>query len=445
MTEKEQLKKCANDLRKTGAVKEALELYKQLWSETGDKFHGAGLLHCLRKLNLFNEAIPLADELVKKFLDFNWCKNEIVWTYIKGELDKLSDNEPLNKVLAIAEKTMGCKPEEIAAKTVVFKVLKYAKAANNWGIVNEWIVKIKPESLSKEPMVIDSAGKRGWSERAQWYNLRIKGLIEDNKTEEAIKINNEVIDQFPNQRKYFLRLKALALYRANDLPEAEEIYRGICGGFKAEWWLLHAYAKVVRDKGQSDDALKLMYRAANSHSKLETMVKLFADIGFLCKKMGKNVEARDHLILSKLIREKNGWLVDNVMQSAIQDLNMIVGNTASMSASEAVKICRAHWISLLGNKHCQKNSNRDHKEAGKRLTGKVSLGKADRPFCFILGENKESFFCFKSSLPSEIREGDKVEFTAVPSFDKKKGMESWKAVNVLKSLTSRTGRHTTQL
>ncbi len=431
MIDKEELKNRANELRKTGKTEEALELYKKLWSETGDKFDGAGLLHCLRKLNLFNEAIPLADDLVKKFSNFPWCKNEIVWTYIKGQLDKLSDNEPLNKVIAIAEKIMGCNPKEIAAKTVVFKVLKYAKAANDWDTVNEWVVKIKPESLGEEPRVIDSAGKRGWSEQAQWYNYRIKGLIEDNKTEEALKAIEEIIGKFPNQRKYFLHLKASAFYKANNLQEAERMYREICSGFKIDWWLLHAYARVLRDKGQGEEALKLMYRAANSHTKLEAMVKLFADIGFLCNKIGKNIEARNHLILSKLIREKNGWSVDNVIRSTIQDLNELIGNAdETIGTLEALKICRAHWASQLGDEHCQSNSNSRHMKARKRLIGKVNLGKADRPFCFIFSEGKESFFCFKSSLPSDIKNGDEVVFTAVPSFDKKKGVESWKAVNI---------------
>ena len=33
-----------------------LLLYRSLWKETGDKFDGAGLLHCFRKLELFNDS-----------------------------------------------------------------------------------------------------------------------------------------------------------------------------------------------------------------------------------------------------------------------------------------------------------------------------------------------------------------------------------------------------
>ena len=85
----------ANKLRKAGNFEEALPLYRNLWKETGDAFDGAGLLHCLRKLKLFDEAIIFADELIVKYSDFDWCQNEVIWTYIQGILDKINEEEPL--------------------------------------------------------------------------------------------------------------------------------------------------------------------------------------------------------------------------------------------------------------------------------------------------------------------------------------------------------------
>ena len=45
----------ANTLRKSKNFGKALDLYRNLWKETGDKFDGAGLLHCLRKLKIFDD------------------------------------------------------------------------------------------------------------------------------------------------------------------------------------------------------------------------------------------------------------------------------------------------------------------------------------------------------------------------------------------------------
>jgi len=41
-----------------------------------------------------------------------------------------------------------------------------------------------------------------------------------------------------------------------------------------------------------------------------------------------------------------------------------------------------------------------------------------------------TFYCSKNNLPSEISDGTKVVFDAIPSFDRKKQKESWKAVNI---------------
>ena len=66
----------------------------------------------------------------------------------------------------------------------------------------------------------------------------------------------------------------------------------------------------------------------------------------------------------------------------------------------------------------------------KGLTGKVNSIKDDLPFCFIYTNDKQSFFCSKSELPPKTSNGDDVIFDAIPSYDKKKGKDSWKAANI---------------
>jgi hypothetical protein len=64
------------------------------------------------------------------------------------------------------------------------------------------------------------------------------------------------------------------------------------------------------------------------------------------------------------------------------------------------------------------------------LKGKVKMGPSDRPYCFLLSDTRESYFCRKSDLPEGAADGVMLQFDAMPSFDKKKNQESWKAVNV---------------
>ncbi|GAI31414.1 unnamed protein product, partial [marine sediment metagenome] len=280
----------------------------------------------LRKLELFDEAIVLADELISKYPDFEWCRNEVIWTYIQGVLVKLSEEESLERVIETANRIMSLNPTDLAAKITVFKVLKLAKSSNHWEAVNEWVIKIAPNSLSTKPMTDDS-GREGWSDQSLWYNYRINGLIEKEDTKEAISIVDEILERFPKQRKFFLRLKALANYLLGNLPESERIYQNLSSDYRPDWWMLHEYAKVVRDIGRREDALKLMYQAASGHSKLESMVSLFVDIGILCKELGKYEEARAHLVLCKYVRNEKGWTVPEPIINTVNDLNKLFAIT----------------------------------------------------------------------------------------------------------------------
>ena len=421
-------KQQANELRKSGKYDKALLIYENLWSETGDAFDGAGLLHCLRKLGIYDKAIPFADELLVKYPTFEWCKKEFIWTYVNGKLDRLKDDEPIENILDIAQKMMSFNPDGLAAKKVVFKVLKAAKTSGKWEIVDEWIVKLNPDSLSTSPMT-NSLGREGWSDQSLWYNYRIRSLIEKGEINDALVVIDQIRDRFPKQNKFFLRLKALAYYKQDNLPEAEKIYQNLCDTPKPDWWMLHEYAKVKRDKGLQDEALKLMYRAINNQPKLEATVTLLVDIGNLCRELGKNEEARAHLSLCKYVRDEKQWSIPDTINRTIEQLNRIIGNSNEPSSlKEALSFCRNEWKIVLGETYLLPKKQKPRRE----ISGTIILGKADRPFCFIKGKENESFFCYKSDLPQEIKDGDRVLFNAVPSFDKKKNKESWKAVDIRK-------------
>lgn len=96
----------ANKLRQSGKFDEALLIYKQLWEQGGDKFDGSGYLHCLRNLRKLEEATVLADNLITKYANFDWCRNEVIWTFIQGRLNKLTDQEPLENVKSLAIRIM---------------------------------------------------------------------------------------------------------------------------------------------------------------------------------------------------------------------------------------------------------------------------------------------------------------------------------------------------
>ena len=115
---------------------------------------------------------------------------------ISGSLHQCDETEDLGRVVEIASEIMDLKPEGVAAKVIVFKVLKTAKAVDDWETINEWVAKIDPKNLSSQPMT-DNSGREGWSDQAVWYNYRLRGLIKKGEFDEASLLVDSILEEFP--------------------------------------------------------------------------------------------------------------------------------------------------------------------------------------------------------------------------------------------------------
>lgn len=371
----------------------------------------------MRKLDLYEDAIPLANELEQKCEALDWCRNEVIWVYTNGILKTFNENATLDEVLPIANRIMKLHPDGLAAKLVVFKVIKAAKNVSEWEVVNDWASKIDPKDLSTRPMK-DDRGKEGWCDQSLWYNYRLNGLYESKKFPEVVRIADEAIPKFTKEKRFFLRLKALALHKLGKTEDSIAIFDGLCKHPKTDWWLLKEYADVMKDFGEPEKAYELMRRAARQGQKLEMMVSLFSDFGFLCRELKKDEEGYCYLLLSKLIREKNSWKVQPDILSAIDQLKTeIEYETFHQDIKSLYQKGKSYWDDAPSVNE-------------ERMHGEVRLGSPEKPFCLIYTTDRKSHFCFKRDLPKNLKDGDRVSFRIVPSFDKKKNVQSSKAVDI---------------
>ncbi len=430
----------ANRLRQEGCYAAALSIYRDLWEETHDQYFAAGVLHCLRKERLFDQAIPLADDLFAQRPELAWCRVEITWTYIQGMIYKDDNDKAIDKTLDVAERVLELNSGETARNVVVLRVLKLANSSKRWNIINEWALRIDPASLSSDPRVVDGSGRTGWSDQALWYNYRIKGLIyggDSNDTSQARELADMALKLFPKEQRFFARLKARAEMQMGNLSESEDIYRSLCSN-NPEWWMLWEYSIAVRDQGRDDDALQLMYRATQACKSLKLMVKLLRDIGLLCLKMGRPEEAIDHLVLCRFVREEQGWSLPTALDTDISTANEIAGSASEPSSlKETLRLCRRHWDNAFASPRSDRDSHQSNRNTRFRLLGRVKLGPGERTFCFIDVKGGPSIYCRKSDLPPGTENGDDVVFDAQPSYDRKKDQESWEACNVRQMVVGR--------
>jgi len=425
------LSRKANELRKNGEFEKALALYRDLTNDNSDAYAAAGLLQCLRKLRLFEEALSLCDDVPLQWVSLDWCRREIIWTLIQGKLITFDDKTSLEDVISTAESILALEPKESGTKwSIVRRVLKAAKARNRWEIVPKWIDKVNPQELSTTPMK-DDRGRDGWCDQAVWYNFRVRSEIEVGDKEQAILVAQRATSLFRSQEKFFKRLEALANFRLGKLVEAERLYNNLCRFGRPDWWILHEYAQVLRELGKSEQALTVMCRAALSSKKLDSLVTLFLDIGSVCQNMELNQHARDHFLLYKYIREEQRWSIPQSIKSALVKLDNQFSEIAGpVDVRSALAACQNFWRRTAGGQNYSREASVKNREVKKKLKGKLRMGPTDRAYCFIFSDTKESYFCRKTDLPKDVTDGATLQFDAMPSFNKKKNQESWKAVNV---------------
>jgi hypothetical protein len=100
------------------------------------------------------------------------------------------------------------------------------------------------------------------------------------------------------------------------------------------------------------------------------------------------------------------------------------------SRDDALVECQKFWRRTVSAQYDSRELSLKSRGVKRMLKGKLKMGPSERPYCFLLSDTRESYFCRKNDLPKGATDGATLQFDAMPSFDKKKNQESWKAINV---------------
>lgn len=336
----------------------------------------------------------------------------------------MPETESILTTLQFANRIMNLKPDEMQVNITVLAVLKKAKQTKKWDIASEWVDKVNQETLNKNLFVVDEKETK-WSNYLVWQKHKISCLIYQGKYREALERLENIRNEVAKVEKYFLILEADALNGIGEKMKALAILQKLARSPKSDSWIVHRLAQALMEVGKKEEALKEMYRAMNLSYRLENSINVLKDIFLLEKDLGQNEEAYYHLLLYKLIREKNGWSVHEKINQNLNTLSSELNGEKVYKYHDVLRRCREYWKGID-----KKQLYETKLESKKALKGKLNQLREDRPFCFIKTPT-DSFFCYKSEIKGEIVEGSTVKFDIVPSFDKKKNQESWKAVNVV--------------
>jgi len=273
-------------------------------------------------------------------------------------------------------------------------------------------------------------GREGWSQQGLWYLYRITALVESDRSSEAFPFLEFALEHFPKQKKLFLRLRAQANTETGNKEEAIADYENLCNVRRPDWWILKEYADLLASLNRKEEALNIMYYAAQTRQDFGLMVGLFEAMGDLLYTLGNKERAALHYQLTKLIREENGWKISPSLSEKLAELQS-AGIPVPDTYNETFHECKNIWRLETEKTNNTHPDHSHHKDTLKRdVRGKIFFGRPDQPFCFINLEEGESVFCYKDILPPGINHGDIVILDARPSWDQKKNKQGWKAQNV---------------
>ncbi|EHQ34535.1 DUF7017 domain-containing protein [Methanoplanus limicola] len=417
----------ANELRKSGRYLEALEEYKFKWDGGhGNEYDAAGILNCLRKLKLLKEGLAFALSIPSDYFYLNWISNEISWT-IADIVDNLSKRGvPLENIDREGEKILKLNAADQAVNKIAFVIMKSAKENKNWNILLKWANAVNPASLSKEGLTLPD-GKKGWSYLGRWTNYKITALIETGSANESIQISKWAIDNFPNHKKFFAYNLFRAYSKLEDYENAEEAFNDLRVITKPDPYMFHEYGSMFIKSGRTDEGLYYLVKSVTGSQKPEFLVGYYADLGDVFRKIGMDNEARNHYLLAAAVRAKNKWTIPQTLQKSLEDMQI---GSFDGNVGELLSICNDYWMKYLDAGDEFKREIPKEEPIETDIVGIIYLGYEEREYFFVNPPGSEGIIGFKNELTEDIKDRCQVIFDVVPSFNKKRGEWSEKAVNV---------------
>ena len=435
MSDFNSLKQKAEQFRKEKKFQEALQIYRDLWTnfrEDCNEWIGWGYAYCLQKIGKYEEGLKVSREVYKNYPDFKQIKNTYAWCiyYTEIKQDEIKDEEKFLKAAkAITELTD--QDDKFSPYTITcFKVIDYLANKPNYNAdkISEWLDKLEPDKLSEEVRRINSLDDRERelaSDKEKWYKTKSDVLLEKENYQECIELSERALKIFSKlhygNEIWFKRNIALAQSGLKNYDGALELLMEIYSK-KSEWFIEKDISEVLYAQKRYNEALKYAAKSALNFGEPKSKIKLYNWLIDLLKAKKLTQHIKPHIELIYSIRRKHNWKIDNKLAQLLDDYKLDINSIRN--ENEIIKELKPIWEKLKF-------------EGEPQLTGKIKKIFPDGKAGFIETDDKKSYY-FKTkdfvSNKEKLTIDRKVSFYLESSFDKKKNQMTQCAVNV-KALT----------
>lgn len=284
----------------------------------------------------------------------------------------------------------------------------------------QWIWKVNRDYLTTYNPRINSRAY-GYSLKEKYYSYIIDSLFGLKKYDGAMEFANEAMEVLPESRtdaKLFIRYKlAKVHYELGNYEDSLEILNDIIK-VKKENYVYSTIAKNYYGLENYDESLSYAVKAVLSNRSIQNNLSTYMLLGELLDKKGMKEESVKHYYLVYTYKKANNNKISSDLADKIRDANLDMENTNFRKVQkELIQI----WNEL-------KYENMI------RYSGTIKKVFENDRIGFIKNDfdSNDTFFSFNEFKDEEylIFPGTKVSFYVEPTFDKSKGRESTKAVEI---------------
>lgn len=428
LTFKEHLDK-ANQFRKAGDFKHAINHYRELWEKYNNKCNewvAWGYALSLSKLKQNEKAIEVCKKAIERFPDFDNLKNVYAWALynVKINIKKVKNLDAFLEAAEIITKiTKEDAPYSPYTQTVL-KVIDVLEKQNQQAKIIEWIDKIDIEKQPKDPVVVKVLENRVQTTPSKYEALlktKIDALIKTRRTEEAAQLAEKFLNTTPKEKisskTPFQYAVAHHYLKSGDLENAYIWFKRFA--FKKKKWQYHKeLAEVFYKKEEYGDALKLACDAGLYQGDYKKKVPLFVFMAAIFRKLNRMDLAKKHLELALAIRKELNFTFDNFSKNFVEEFEIDINNLP-----DSKKL----WSQL---RHVWE---KEMYSALPWYFGKVIL-ILDDGYCGFVGLDNGNTYYFKKDHfignKEYIKVGQKVKFNIILAINPKKDKANKVAVNV---------------
>ncbi len=421
----------AKSLRQMKKYEDAEIIYRDIYNNSDlkkvDKWIGWEYADTLKKLNKIDEAIKISKHIYLYNKEFKYIKDLLAWClyekYFKDiKQEQIKDIDNLINIGSFIT-NITIQDEKLPYEKITFKIIKLVQKSekyNKFEIVNEWLDKLNYKELSKSSYTLNNNEIKKIeiaSPFEEWFYYKIKCQYELGNyiqcKENCEYILNEVNRFHNNRDKWIKRIKANCLWNLGEKDNSIKVLQDLNKEFK-NIIIMYELAQKYIEIGEMKKGMDIASRAILFNEPIDKKVGIITMLGEIFYKSNEKEDAFVYYSICKDHIYNNSFKIN--IENRIKELS----KDCNIKSQDIMKMFKKVTLSNI----CFSSERKQG-----RVLSLLSNNKAG----FIKHDSKSYYFKINSLIDKRtyIKIDDKVTFSIVDSFDKRKGNKSEEAIDII--------------